>query len=233
MTFDEYSTLLKHYALTLELVSNVAEFIGEDEAIALSNVSRSTNTLKEVWGKHEGTAEDFYRENEEYLYDLAGFNGTAVYFKYRLFPLTSIHGAKILDLGCGIGTVSFLIADGGNEVTGYDVNRRLIDFCEFKKRKYNLKGLFTPVMPNLDDFDFIIAVDVLEHIEDLGDFLTALGDKTKEGTMFCHLDCFGSRETSPMHFDHSARIGAFLKDAGFEVLNPSMAQKTSNKISVL
>ena len=233
MDFVEYRTFLKHWAMALELIVDMAEFTGVNEQAVLSKMAVCSPNLISAWEEHRGTAKDFYRDNELYLYDLVDFNGTVPYFKYRLHPVALIHGARVLDIGCGLGTAVFLIADGGNEVVGYDVNQKLIDFCEFKKKKYNLSGCFTSEMPELKEFNHIVAIDTLEHIENLDEFLRMLGEQTLEGTMLLHCDCFGSIENSPMHFDNSAKIDTFLADAGFETLSPYYARKVApNKVSV-
>lgn len=231
MNIEEYKTFIKHWTLVLELARDVADFTGEEELAVSEKMRSCTETLRDKWGEHTGTAEAFYHGNDTYLYDLVDFNGTASYFKYRLAPIASVHEGRILDIGCGIGTATFLLAEE-NTVTGYDINERLIDFCEFRKERYNLSGQFTTELPDFSIFSHIIAIDTLEHIEDLRGFISKMGECSK-GTMFYHYDCFNNQDVSPMHFDHSSEIDSFLKDAGFDILHPTYARKTAkNKVSI-
>lgn len=84
-----------------------------------------------------------------------------------LFPNISI-----LDLGCGVGTLSFYIAQHGCEVLGLDVSRRAINLCKENAKQLDLvdkteflAGDFTTM--NLKrKFDLILFSEVIEHLKD-------------------------------------------------------------------
>ena len=196
-----------------ELISQVdadlAEFFRKPVPKIQERMRNSQKALATMWERHEGTNDEFYQDNEEYLFDLATFNLAPGYFQDRISQLVNIRNQKILDIGCGIGTVVFIMAGQGNEVIGWDINKRCIDFCEFKKKKYDLEGEFTLEQPDYSEFDLIVAVDVLEHIDNLQEFIYTLGKSMKRGAKFYHSDFFpkGVEDNIvwPMHFEENEK----------------------------
>lgn len=76
---------------------------------------------------------------------------------------------KILEIGCGIGTFTELLADyiKSGKIVGTDISDGSIKMAEqFFSSKKNME-FFTTDMSDFsypDKFDFIVAADVLEHI---------------------------------------------------------------------
>jgi 2-polyprenyl-6-hydroxyphenyl methylase/3-demethylubiquinone-9 3-methyltransferase len=74
-------------------------------------------------------------------------------------------GDKILEIGCGIGTVVFELSKQGYDVTGTDISQVAI---EYGRAKYN--GIRLAVLPAeelpFDDgaFDAVLSFDLFEHI---------------------------------------------------------------------
>jgi len=77
-------------------------------------------------------------------------------------------GTKILEVGCGIGTFTKLLAQNGAEILGLDMDHKAveiamaetkdldgvtIELADVTKRKWNA------------EFDTVVAIDVIEHIE--------------------------------------------------------------------
>lgn len=78
---------------------------------------------------------------------------------------------KVLDIGCGSGTIDFYLANQGNRVFGIDISRNAIKTCNKSSRvlKVNESCKFD-VMDFPDKipqgrFDFIIFTEVIEHLE--------------------------------------------------------------------
>jgi len=166
---------------------------------------------------HSGkTLDQFYRDGDDtILYDLVDFNTWAEYYPTRLHPLHGFKGKKIFDFGCGIGAAAIFLTLRGNDVTAYDISPRLIEFCQYRVAKLNLRGVrYTKTVPDsLDEYDLVTAIDVLEHIPDLRAALLDLGAKMRRGAKLYHHDEF--EKELHIHINHSAHIHEWLEEAGF------------------
>ncbi len=72
---------------------------------------------------------------------------------------------KILDLGCGIGGITFPLSYLGHKVTGVDIDPQSIDNCTDRNTFPNAT-FFTADIANLqlnERFDVIVCSEVLEH----------------------------------------------------------------------
>ncbi len=205
------------------LRQDVADYTNQPIEEVDRKLMNTQMSLAKMWREHTGSTYDFYDNNQECLYDDANFNMSEEYARLRLAQLTKLMGQRILDYGCGIGTASIMLAEQGNEVIGYDINPYIIDFCNFKKKKYELKVDFTTKLPDLKQFDTIVCIDVLEHIQNLEGFLQKLGKEMKKNAVLYHFDSFGEDPTHPQHFDHSAHIADYFKQAGFGIKSENWA----------
>lgn len=112
-----------------------------------------------------------------YMNDCGGYddfvksNGTKI--EQRLQDVCNLinptQDDKILDVGCGRGELSYVLATMGADVTGLDYSE---DAIKIAKRTYdgrldNLKYIREDIfkVENLDVFDKIVMADVVEHIE--------------------------------------------------------------------
>ncbi len=80
-------------------------------------------------------------------------------------------GMKVLDIGCGVGTISLYVASKGNEVFGIDISEKAINKARKSVEILGLKNASFKAInfldTNLQDkFDFIIFSEVLEHLPD-------------------------------------------------------------------
>jgi len=93
----------------------------------------------------------------------------------NLLPLINkyLEGKEnILDVGCGVGTIDFFMANKGKKVTGIDISYKAITLCKANAKLLNLSGrldFFSGDFLSLrisGKFDLIICIEVLEHIKE-------------------------------------------------------------------
>lgn len=78
---------------------------------------------------------------------------------------------KILDIGCGAGTLCLYYAKRGNQVLGIDISQKAVNSANHSAKLLGLNNVkfekmdFPKRTPH-DKFDFIIFTEVIEHLED-------------------------------------------------------------------
>lgn len=94
-----------------------------------------------------------------------------------------LHGARILDAGCGTGALAFELAERGADVVGVDISPQLIDIAQ-KRRPVHVAGSLTlsaadMLNPALGRFDHIVAMDSLIYYtaEDIGRILDGIAPR--------------------------------------------------------
>jgi len=87
------------------------------------------------------------------------------------------HGAKILEVGCGPGRYTSVLAHIGNNITGIDINeaqlksaRQRIDELGFKNVHLQYADAYQYLKHNRGKFDIVLALDVMEHMPDPHEF---------------------------------------------------------------
>lgn len=123
--------------------------------------------------------QDTYCQNEAYAKFLAGWDPN-FYAKYadRLRP--SRPGAKVLDVGCGVGQVVHRLTQSGHEAYGVDVSEPNIrEAAQFSDRCRLYNGVELP-FPD-QNFAAVGALNVLEHVENPERFIPEIVRVTEMG----------------------------------------------------
>jgi SAM-dependent methyltransferase len=114
----------------------------------------------------------YYRKNEAYAEFLAGWD-EAFYAKYTDNLKPAQPGARVLDVGCGVGQVVARLNEAGFEAYGVDVSepniQRARHFCE-RCQTYDGRRLPFPDQ----QFAAVGALNVLEHVDEPEAFLREL-----------------------------------------------------------
>ena len=103
----------------------------------------------------------------------------------KFFKNQNNQGKKLLDLGCGTGEFLNAVQKLGFEAWGVDFDRNVI---EHAKSLYNLKNVYTESIEefssrkSLPKFDVITFFEVIEHVDDIPNFLHFIIEVGKEGT---------------------------------------------------
>lgn len=148
-----------------------------------------------------GTPED------EWLEDTRGYRVRLAHLE--LLGLTSLHGKKILDAGCGPGTYGLMLAQQGNEVNGLEISPRSVEVANERAKQ---KGVnFTAQVGDLEKlpfpdntFDVCFCGWVLHHFPDINIAVSELVRVLKPGGIIALAE--------PNESNLAVRFSRFIED---------------------
>lgn len=97
------------------------------------------------------------------------------------------NNVKIADIGCGGGVLSEGLSCFGYEVVGFDLSEELIKVA---KNHADLSGLNVTYEKTdkykdyNDNFDVIVCLEVLEHVDDISEFVSSIVQMGKKDSIF-------------------------------------------------
>lgn len=132
-------------------------------------------------------------------------------------------GPSVLDVGCGSGVLDRELSSVGATVSGVDVASHP-DWDEGDGSPQFHEGDYLELAENLGTFDCLLALDVIEHIEDEGPFAATLRTNLRPGglaivTVPAYQWMWSGHDDINQHFRRytKQRLRAALERGGFEV----------------
>jgi ubiquinone/menaquinone biosynthesis C-methylase UbiE len=158
-------------------VRELAEYFGLSRSAARQACEEALHDSKREWEAAPRTTpqaiEDFYRTTRSYLFEHVWWHATdlrentvnVVLLDYA----RSLGANTYLDFGAGVGANAILFAQHGFKVTLADLSPAMLDFARWRLERRKLKADFIDLnrqsLPD-EQFEFVTAVDVLEHLVD-------------------------------------------------------------------
>ncbi|WP_067726340.1 class I SAM-dependent methyltransferase [Oceanobacillus damuensis] len=108
-----------------------------------------------------------------------------------IVPLLSSHlkqGSKVLDIGCGDGYGTTKLYQSGFQVTGIDLSEEMIRLANTRRKERNISFMQGDVneIPFEDNyFDAVMAINVLEWVENPLQAINELKRVVKDGGIIC------------------------------------------------
>jgi len=157
----------------------------------------STTINKEEIQKFSRLAEEWWDVNGKFK-PLHMFNPVRIeyitdnikkQFNIKKDKVNFLDGLNILDIGCGGGLISEPMARLGANVTGIDASEKNINVAKLHSKKNDLKINYKNTSPeNLDEiekFDIILNLEVVEHVENVNLYIKSCYKLLKtNGIMF-------------------------------------------------
>jgi len=119
------------------------------------------NTFYDLFHKKSGVTKKIIDSNSfTYFYIIKSLH----------FPLLNLRKkCKILDIGCGVGTISFYLAKNNAEVIGVDISKKAISFANKSAKILGIDNVHF-ICGTIDRvakkrFDVVVCTEVLEHID--------------------------------------------------------------------
>lgn len=145
----------------------------------------------------------------------------------------AIRPATVCEVGCGSGSILELLARefGSAQCTGYDISEQALALCRPKERE-NLHFLPGSLPEREARFDLVLAIDVLEHVEDYIGFLKELRGKgahtifrvplnlSVQSVLLRSRPILRAREAyGHLHYFTQETAQATLRDAGYRTVD--------------
>lgn len=144
---------------------------------------------------------------------------------------------KVLDLGCGTGIITALLAERASEVVALDIADNMIDIAKAKYADSNLNVRFVCgdfYTADLPKFDYVVIFNAYPHFTDSAAFVRRLYEVLRDGGRFAVLHNIG-RATLDEHHDNVRDISRSLlpvdeeKQLFAELFNIVRAEETQEK----
>lgn len=99
----------------------------------------------------------------------------------KKFILNHLHETScVLDLGCNLGDVSYIVAEKARKVVGIDHNQKAIEIAKRRYQRHNLEFQYGEaseyIKSTSEHFDVLILSHILEHLDDPKEFLKKFKD---------------------------------------------------------
>lgn len=188
---------------------------------------------------------DWYRRTDSYIYELSayhlddGFNYMGMCEGIAQHLKTS-GKTVVLVLGDGIGDLSMILKEEGLTPVYHDLNgSKNAEFAAFRFRSAGLDidlllgDSFDPTLPG--GFDAVVALDFLEHVVNVDEWVHAIHDCLNAGGIFLAQNAFGIGDEEhgnsiPMHLSINNKYvtewGNLVRSVGFNDLGNGWLEKS-------
>lgn len=148
---------------------------------------------------------------------------------------------KVLDIACGIGYGSFILARStdGVSVTGVDISRPAVEYAnKFYKKSNNrfIEADCLTVEFDASSFDTIVSFETIEHIDKDEVFIKRVNQFLKTGgTFVCSTPNQDVMPYDPKRFPHHVKhytvsdMKSILEKCGFDVIDVFSQHKRKSK----
>jgi SAM-dependent methyltransferase len=89
--------------------------------------------------------------------------------------------ARVLDVGCGSGVTLEALEARGYRTVGMDISRRMLEKLDRPGRTLIEADLTRPLRSEIPAHDAVLALDVIEHLDDDGEAIRRLASLTRPG----------------------------------------------------
>ncbi|MBD3168654.1 MAG: methyltransferase domain-containing protein [candidate division Zixibacteria bacterium] len=152
----------------------------------------------------------------------------------KIIENNNLKPRSICDIGCGVGEVLKILADlydDSVKLDGFEISRYALEICEEKVRD-NLRFYHQETFAKDHKvYDIIMAIDVLEHVEDCFSFLRSLKDRGRYKIFHIPLELSAQsvlrvspllkerREVGHIHYFTRETALATVEDAGYKIID--------------
>lgn len=188
--------------MTRDFFADLAEYTGRDRDLVVHRCGYASIELAFLFPQYKGRILDYYRETDLYIYALSGYQQMLSEKNFQTWLAESIryYGWKtMLDYGGGIGEATIVACHNGVETDYQDVeNSKTWDYAKWRFQKHGVNPkMLKEGTPIKKEYDVIVAMDVLEHLENPNEVIKEMADSTNR--LICNPDLILYNEKYPEH----------------------------------
>lgn len=151
-----------------DFFQELTKYTGKPYDLVRERCIRSPVELAWLWYEYDNPI-DYYKDTSLYIFDLSNYQ-TALQelgFLDWYSKIIPEHNIKtVLDFGGGIGETTIIAAEQGADVTYLDItDSKTMEYAKWRFDKYNVKPKIIGHTEEFGNYDLIVAMDVLEHLE--------------------------------------------------------------------
>ena len=185
-----------------DLYKELAEYTGRNLNLVIGRCQIANVELAWLWEKYKDNPIEIYRTTDLYIFNLTHYQTRLQQAKNDVwFPyIVKTHGWKTgLDIGGGIGEQTILASGEGVQMDFMEIEgSKTMEYARWRFQKHGVRPIFRGENYKIDqDYDFIVAMDVLEHMEDPEPTIKAIHKHTE--WLFCNPDQLKYNEWVPQH----------------------------------
>lgn len=173
----------------MDLYEELAEYVGRDLILVKARCKVASSELAYQWEYQKNDPIAYYRDSDLYIFDLTSYqnrlkeNGMHVWYR----NLIRNYGWKTgLDYGGGIGEYTIIACKEGVKMDFLEIEgSETLKYARWRFEKYGVRPIFRSENFKItSDYNFIIAMDVFEHMEKPEPVIKAIAKHTKY--LFCN-----------------------------------------------
>lgn len=184
-----------------QILEDLVKFTGKPAELVKSRCKIAVVELAWLWHFKKDIL-SFYRDTDLYIFDLTAYQSMIVpEVNYMIEYIEKHKIKKILDLGGGIGEYTIrILQETKANVTFLELkDSKTLEYAKwrFKKHKVNPAIVFEDFLWKNESWDAVIAMDVLEHLENANEMIADLERKAK--FVFANPEKIKFNELYPQH----------------------------------
>jgi 2-polyprenyl-3-methyl-5-hydroxy-6-metoxy-1,4-benzoquinol methylase len=191
------------------MIQELCQHYGIHREDVIRKFENIVDLSKKEWQSKQKKAEkeiiDFYDQSDNYIFEHMQWHINYGHCTERCLALKIAMKEQIrkyLDFGSGVGSTGILFARNGFDVTLADISSKMLKFAEWRFMMRGLSGTFIDLKEeNLprEEYDFITAIDVFEHVSDLKKTIQMVSSALKLGGILFLEATYGRDSERPMH----------------------------------
>jgi 2-polyprenyl-3-methyl-5-hydroxy-6-metoxy-1,4-benzoquinol methylase len=209
----------------IDIVQDLVEYTGLDRHQVEALLQRRHESFRVEWHARPQAVHSeswFYLSSRTYLFGNAVHDAGPVADELAGFMRGP---SDVLDFGGGTGNLALALAARGHRVDYLERSALQKDFVRFRIDKHGLEQQIRILdawrsLPALA-YDLVCAMDVFEHIANLGETMTGILNAIRPEGLLAESSAFVRNTSNPMHHEAESEFAELMRANDFEEVHKS------------